>query len=1555
MATRAPAPSASGRSLPRTPPRRGWPVRVLRGVARAIGGLVAGVIVLVALAVLAVNLPWGRRLAVRELNAALAPMFKGHIVVERVGRLGLYGAGGLDAHVTAPDGTLVLAAHGASARIAPIALLRSFLQHHGDLQIEVLDVDVRSLEVNLDTDAAGVLKVQSAFDPAQPAPATPPPPGRPLLLEFPSVTLTRGWVHGQMKGAPPIDADLDELRASVRVPPDGLAIDVPRVDLRTRGMPQGADAHARIEAHLAMPSKAGANLGASGALAGDIGGIPTTANVSLDGDRLEAVLDVPEASADAIRALAPQLGLQRAASAHVEAHGPLASLAVTAHLATGRSTIDATGNVAVTGVQSATLHVDARHIDMSALSPAASPSDINGSVDVHARADADGLFCGDYAIGIAPGVVAHQSVPAASLRGAFQQTKQGFRADTASSVVAFPPDLGIGGHAAIQASATVMLVDPPSLEASAHVALEGLDRAGVHADTARVDVRASGRLADPQLSATLAATGLRAGGYAFQRATAEIAGTPSRAAVSASLFGDAHSSGSISAQARATVDVAGPLRVEAADVDVQRGPRALHAHVDRIAAAGSTIDVEGALVEGIGAPTRATFHLRPGSLVVQSDSNGIDLGTLGYLLGAETTLRKGRVSYVVDVTARRDGLSGTAVVDMDNACFSDIDGLTGHIDTRMQGRAVRGAVQLRADGVGSIHMDPMNVELAGNEPLEQASWSRASGEVTLSGDVDLAKLVDLLPPNTSPLASASGKLTLSGHIVRKAGSDALPDVTLSLKTSGLRFDTRGAPDISRGRIVVVAAPKTSESGIDVALDLDASGATGSGKIAVNLVDTHGTVLSMAATSTSIPYSELVSSSAAFSRRMLRVPFSAKVAMPSRSLDALPDMLRLDGATGTADFTMSIDGTALDPRVAVKGGMHSLRLVGSKRSPPIEAELAGKYDGVTADATVRVTSDKAGGARDELLSAVLHANAKLAEIVERGGAAWDASASAKLKDFPLAMVPPLSDRRVKGNVNGAFELTGLHRDARAKLDLDVTELRVAKQNYGKIHLASTYDGRAVDAVMHVDQGQGIADAKANIALKWGAEVVPSPDPSGSTRASLTAKKFRVGFIAPFIQSAADALDGNVDADAHVNLNPGQKPEMSGKVSLEDGVVGLASLGQELHGVTAHVVLTPDGVVRLQDASASATAGKVTAVGVARLDGTALVGAEVDAQILKRDAMPLDVEGSDLGSVYGKFVVKLTTSADRKAMTLSVDVPSLNVRMPDASTHSVQDLGDPPDHDYVGTYAAPGRFVTLPMDGHQVAQAAGDEPAGSTLTVNVHIGDAQVARGTDVRVDLTGNLTAKVEKKTTVTGQISIRSGKLDVQGKSFEIEPGGQVTFTSDPSNPEVKVTAGWTAEDGTRVLADYIGPLKTGKVTLRSEPARPQNEIVALIAFGTADGSESTPYQPQSTTDPGVQAGTTVGGFATSGLSKGLDKLTGLDITAKIDTSQPNPRPEVEVQIARNISLELSVVLGNPPPGTNEDTTYATVDWRFHKRWSLETTFGNAGSSIADVVWRRRY
>jgi translocation and assembly module TamB len=1554
--------------------------RALRWTGIAVGSLLAFVVVLVCVALIAVDLPCGRRLAVRELNATLAPMFKGRIVVESVGALGLNGVRNVDAYVQAADGSNVIVARGVRARIAPFALLRSLLGH-GDLQIGVYDLDVKSVDVNVDSDDKGALKVAGAFDPATPKPVTPPDPkARGLLLEFPEVAVHHAWIHGHMAGAPPIDADLDDVLAAVRVPPAGMTIDVSRASLVTRGMPNGVDARGMLTGNLAMPSKTGADMGAGGTYDGTVGGIPATARGGIDGQRLDAVLDVPEVAAERVRALAPQAPIEQPVSAHVEAHGPLDGLAATVHAAVGPSRFDVTGEVAVTGRQSANLRLDAKHVDLRGFSPTGPASDLGLTTTVRAAADADGRFSGSYAIAVARGTVAANRVPEASLSGHFAQLAQGVSADLAGTIAepGAPIDLhadlkevgsapvasfdvktriqrlsdfervpGLGsGSAALHASGTVTVNESTtSFDTTAEVVAERVQRGAMQLDTARLEVRASGPVSDPSIATSLKAMGVRAGNYAYREVDASTDGSLSRQRVNASMASDKMSSLRIGA----TVGLAGPPRVDDVALDVTRGTSAMHARVEHVAMIGGGVDVIGAVITGVGAPTHATVHIRPDSIVVKSDSDGIDLQTVGYLAGLEGTLRKGRVGYVLDLTARRGGVEGTAVFDLDKACFSNLDGLSGHVDTTMKGRAMSGAVQLSADGVGTVHVDPLRVELAGDEPLEGASWSNASGDMQIKGEVDLAKLTGLFPANTIPVAKVGGRLDLDGHVARSKGSTAIPDLAMKIKTTRFRFASRRAPDVTAHRTVIVASPEWDEEGVDVDLAVETNGAAGTAKVDGRLYDDQGTLLTVAASSEAVPYAALAGGKGGLTDRLMRMPISAKVAMPKRDLAHLPDALKYEDAGGTLEFTLSMQGSAVAPKLDFKADARSVRFAGARKLAPLDASVTATYDGSIGDLTMSIRDSKR-----ELLGAKARINAKVAELSEKGGdAAWDASASAKFEQFPLASVPQLSDRRVKGNVDGQLELTGIHKDARAKLDLAIVDLAVGKQTYGKGKITVGFDGHDVNADASFDQGAGSADLNADLPLKWGALFAPSPDPSRAAHGSLTAKKFRIGFLAPFIQSVVDALDGTVDADAHVALEPGKKPAMNGTVAWNDGVVGLAALGEDFHAVKAHVAFSDDGIVRLDQFSASGVVGKATMTASAKLDGTELVSAEAKMQILKKEALPLDLQGSELGSIYGDFGLKVTTTDNGRSMRVAVDVPTVNMKLPEASTHNVQDIEDFPPSEHVGVYASPQRFLTLPMDG-QNSQAARDSASqANPLIVAVHIGRADIVRGTDIRIGLGGDLQASLAEKTTVTGQIALKGGKLDVEGKTFEVE-SGTVTFVSDPANPEIKVTAGWTAEDGTRVFADYVGPLKTGKVTLRSEPARPQNEIVALLVFGTADGSESTPYSapPQ---DSDTKTAATVGGFATSGLTKGLDKLTGLDISAKIDTSEGNPKPEVEVQIARRISLELAVIIGQPPPGTNQDTTYATIDWRFKNNWSLQTTFGNLGSSIADVIWRRRY
>ena len=216
---------------------------------------------------------------------------------------------------------------------------------------------------------------------------------------------------------------------------------------------------------------------------------------------------------------------------------------------------------------------------------------------------------------------------------------------------------------------------------------------------------------------------------------------------------------------------------------------------------------------------------------------------------------------------------------------------------------------------------------------------------------------------------------------------------------------------------------------------------------------------------------------------------------------------------------------------------------------------------------------------------------------------------------------------------------------------------------------------------------------------------------------------------------------------------------------------------------------------------------------------------------------------------------------------------------------------------------------------------------------------------------------IANEVTVSGQIHLVRGTIDVQGKPFTIDNGTVSFVGDDPSNPQVVLTAEWTAPDQTRVYADFVGPLKTGKVTLRSDPVLPggQNDILALLLGATATDNATSGF---SNAGAGVAGGAVTQPInkALGGVNRALDKfgLAG-GITAKIDTSTANPRPEVAVQIARDISVQVAFVIGTPLPGTNPDTTLVTLNWRFLRKWSLEGTQGDAGTSIIDLIWQHRY
>jgi len=338
-------------------------------------------------------------------------------------------------------------------------------------------------------------------------------------------------------------------------------------------------------------------------------------------------------------------------------------------------------------------------------------------------------------------------------------------------------------------------------------------------------------------------------------------------------------------------------------------------------------------------------------------------------------------------------------------------------------------------------------------------------------------------------------------------------------------------------------------------------------------------------------------------------------------------------------------------------------------------------------------------------------------------------------------------------------------------------------------------------------------------------------------------------------------------------------------------------------------------------------------------------KIGATIARREPFPLVVSGQALGDAWGRFDIDVKPRND--GLAVAIDVPSLHVTLPEVSHHTLQDL-------------APSPYVTIGVRHHHgelvpVALAPPQKPKHNPLpvTIAVNLGDdVEIVRGDMLRMRLTGHPVVHIADQTTMTGTIRLVRGVIDVQGKRFEVERGF-VTFLSDPSNPNLDVVAGWNAPDGSHVTAQYLGAVKDGRLVLSSDPPHTQDEIVALLVFGSTNGP--TPSTGASGGNLAAKAISTGASFATQPFNKALEQLTHVDIKVRVDTSGAAAKSEVEVQIAKNISAQVAYVLGVPPPGADPDLTWLTLAWHATARWSFDFTIGDHGSTIVDSLWHLRY
>ena len=391
----------------------------VRHVTRTIATALTFVAALVGGAVLHLDAPALRRVVSARVNRVLATALPGRIAILDVGHLGTGGISGVRATVQDPEGRTVLQVEGLRASIATGRLLAS-LARGGDLAIDLTELAADEVDVNLDADDSGALRIARAF--AAPKSAAPSaPPGRAVRVHIPSVALAHVVVHGRPTPPIAVDAKVDDLEASVDVAPGSVAVNVSRAQVTATAFPGVPALSGTLAGALSVPASTGADLAAEAHWKGTIGSVAGSIDTRYDAGQVTATVDVPSAAPDALRALWPGCPFTQPVSVHAEAHGKLPDVSLVARATVGSGTLEANGNVTIGDETRATVHVDATAVDLHALAASAPASSLGGKVDARAVLRKGGALQAEATVDAAAGKVA--AVPTPRVTATMNMTK----------------------------------------------------------------------------------------------------------------------------------------------------------------------------------------------------------------------------------------------------------------------------------------------------------------------------------------------------------------------------------------------------------------------------------------------------------------------------------------------------------------------------------------------------------------------------------------------------------------------------------------------------------------------------------------------------------------------------------------------------------------------------------------------------------------------------------------------------------------------------------------------------------------------------------------------------------------------------------------------------------------------------------------------------------------------------------------------------------------------------------------------------------------------------
>jgi autotransporter translocation and assembly factor TamB len=548
-----------------------------------------------------------------------------------------------------------------------------------------------------------------------------------------------------------------------------------------------------------------------------------------------------------------------------------------------------------------------------------------------------------------------------------------------------------------------------------------------------------------------------------------------------------------------------------------------------------------------------------------------------------------------------------------------------------------------------------------------------------------------------------------------------------------------------------------------------------------------------------------------------------------------------------------------------------------------------------------------------------------------------SAHLTIPQTPLAVFRGLSPSLapVQGRVEGQVDLRGTLRHPAGRARLALSDLEAGDLPVGDLALSGSADGQRAEVHLTTRTGLG-GTLDARLAAGLGAGM------GGALDGSLDVSGLRVDALARLIPGLREAA-GRVDGHLRVGGTLGA-PALTGDLAVADGRLGL--VGQPtLKDIFAQLHVTPGQLV-LEDLHLSA-GGELTAHGFAALEGWWPRTMHLDATA--RD-LSFDFGGLSGYKVGGKLT--LDGGASSQGLDAKLEISNGTLWVPSlGGGPALQSISPHPDLVFVEEGKSPAKGLSEPVP------AGAGVKLGLPFSLALTVADLEV-RSHDLWLATRGKLDVRSEgagSPIVLKGAVHGDHGSITLAGQKFSIRRA-VARWSGDPSTtePDLDLLLSHDYPDAS-VTVGIRGTPSNPKLDLRSDPPLyDRTQILSLLLTGMPGG------QPEATPTSGAEAA--VASLVIGQIAGHIAPALRLDVLRVGGQAQrgvygePTGRTDTRVEMGKYISDRIYVSYVHLFGASEvENQNEARVEYRFARRWILESAFGDAGAGGLDILWSKRY